>query len=62
MPTGMYSPLCDPRYALERAWCVALCRDANEVTVGFDEGLVAIKVRFLLHIQFTSSPSLAWTR
>ena len=49
-------------YALEHAWCVALCRDANEVAMGFDEGLIAIKVRSLLHIQFTSSPSLAWTR
>ncbi|KIM61439.1 hypothetical protein SCLCIDRAFT_121865 [Scleroderma citrinum Foug A] len=31
-------------YALERAWCVALRRDANEVAVGFDEGIVVIKL------------------
>jgi coatomer subunit beta' len=31
-------------YALERAWCVSLRRDANEVAVGFDEGIVVIKV------------------
>jgi len=31
-------------YALERAWCVALRKDANEVGVGFDEGVVAIKL------------------
>jgi hypothetical protein len=30
-------------YALERAWCVALRKDAL-VAVGFDEGVVAIKV------------------
>ncbi|KAI6042200.1 WD40-repeat-containing domain protein [Pisolithus marmoratus] len=30
-------------YALERAWCVALRRDANEVAVGYDEGIVVIK-------------------
>ena len=48
-------------YALECTWCVALRRDANNVAVGFNEGIVIIKVRFLLHVQFTSSPSLAWT-
>ena len=32
-------------YALERAWCVSLRKDANEVAVGFDEGVVVIKVR-----------------
>jgi len=31
-------------YALERAWCVALSRKANEVAVGYDEGIVVIKV------------------
>jgi coatomer subunit beta' len=31
-------------YALERAWCVALSRKANEVAVGFDEGIVVIKL------------------
>jgi WD40 repeat protein len=31
-------------YSLERAWCIALRRDANEVAVGFDEGVVVIKV------------------
>ncbi|KAF8955022.1 coatomer WD associated region-domain-containing protein, partial [Flammula alnicola] len=31
-------------YALERAWCVALRKDANEVAVGFDEGVVIIKL------------------
>jgi len=31
-------------YSLERAWCVALRRDANEVAVGFDEGIVVVKL------------------
>ncbi|KAF7968238.1 hypothetical protein HWV62_31569 [Athelia sp. TMB] len=31
-------------YALERAWCVALSRKANEVAVGYDEGVVVIKL------------------
>ena len=31
-------------YSLERAWCVALRRDANEVAVGFDEGVVVVKL------------------
>ncbi|KAK2463732.1 hypothetical protein APHAL10511_004225 [Amanita phalloides] len=31
-------------YALERAWSIALRKDANEVAVGFDDGVVAIKL------------------
>ena len=31
-------------YGLERAWCVALNKSANEVAVGFDEGVVVIKL------------------
>ncbi|KAF9535194.1 coatomer protein [Crepidotus variabilis] len=31
-------------YALERVWCVALRKDANEVGVGFDEGVVVLKL------------------
>ncbi|PFH50394.1 hypothetical protein AMATHDRAFT_145122 [Amanita thiersii Skay4041] len=31
-------------YALERAWCISLRKDANEVGVGFDEGVVVIKL------------------
>ncbi|KAI6146437.1 coatomer WD associated region-domain-containing protein [Pisolithus tinctorius] len=31
-------------YALERAWCVALRKDANEIAVGYDEGIVVIKL------------------
>ncbi|KAF8119817.1 WD40-repeat-containing domain protein [Boletus edulis] len=31
-------------YALEPAWCVALQRDANKVAIGFDEGIVVIKL------------------
>lgn len=31
-------------YALERAWCVALHRETNEVAVGFDEGVVVLKL------------------
>ncbi|KNZ72668.1 Coatomer subunit beta', partial [Termitomyces sp. J132] len=31
-------------YALERAWCIALRKDANEVAFGFDEGVVVIKL------------------
>ncbi|KAF9463704.1 coatomer protein [Collybia nuda] len=31
-------------YALERAWCTALRKDANEVAIGFDEGVVVIKL------------------
>ena len=39
-------------YALERSWCVSLRKDANEVAVGFDEGVVVIKVRSLLQMLF----------
>ena len=31
-------------YALKRSWCVSLRKGANEVAVGFDEGVVVIKV------------------
>ncbi|KAK7461035.1 Coatomer subunit beta' [Stygiomarasmius scandens] len=31
-------------YSLERAWCLALRKDANEVAVGYDEGVVVIKL------------------
>ncbi|EEB88447.1 hypothetical protein MPER_13715, partial [Moniliophthora perniciosa FA553] len=29
---------------MERAWCVALRKDANEVALGYDEGVVVIKL------------------
>lgn len=32
-------------YALERAWCIAVRKSSNEVAIGYDEGLVVIKVR-----------------
>ncbi|KAF7308636.1 Coatomer protein [Mycena chlorophos] len=31
-------------YALERAWCIALRKGANDVAFGFDEGVVVIKL------------------
>ncbi|KIK14412.1 hypothetical protein PISMIDRAFT_17292 [Pisolithus microcarpus 441] len=31
-------------YALGQAWCVMLRRDANEVAVGYNEGIIVIKV------------------
>ncbi|EMD40312.1 hypothetical protein CERSUDRAFT_110917 [Gelatoporia subvermispora B] len=31
-------------YALERAWCIALRRTSNEVAVGYDEGIVVVKL------------------
>ncbi|EAU82527.2 coatomer beta' subunit [Coprinopsis cinerea okayama7 len=31
-------------YGLERAWCVALRKGANEIAVGFDEGVVIVKL------------------
>ena len=31
-------------YALERAWCISIRPSANDVAVGFDEGVVVIKV------------------
>ena len=31
-------------YGLERAWCVALRRGSNDVTVGFADGVVVVKV------------------
>ena len=31
-------------YALERAWCVALNKGSNDVAVGYDDGVVVIKV------------------
>ena len=29
-------------YALDRAWCVALRKNAKEVAASFDEGVVAV--------------------
>lgn len=31
-------------YSLERAWCIALHKTATEVAVGFDEGVVVVKL------------------
>lgn len=31
-------------YSLERAWCIALHKGANEFAVGFDEGVVVVKL------------------
>lgn len=31
-------------YSLERAWCVATRKGSNDVALGFDDGLVVIKV------------------
>ncbi|KAF7798395.1 hypothetical protein EIP86_009616 [Pleurotus ostreatoroseus] len=31
-------------YALERAWCVALRKSVNEIAVGYDEGVVVVKL------------------
>ena len=31
-------------YALERAWCVVLHRETNEVAVGFDDGVVVLEL------------------
>ncbi|CAE6490017.1 unnamed protein product [Rhizoctonia solani] len=31
-------------YSLERAWCVGYRRDTNDVAVGFDEGVVVVKL------------------
>ncbi|KAF5321445.1 hypothetical protein D9619_000081 [Psilocybe cf. subviscida] len=42
--SGTYRVESTLSYALERAWCVSLRRDANEVAVGFDEGVVVIKL------------------
>jgi coatomer subunit beta' len=43
-------------YALERAWCTALSKTSNEVAVGFDEGVVVLKVNLSLFTFFTQSP------
>ena len=43
-------------YALERAWCVSLRRDANEVAVGFDEGIVVIKVCLSMRTDIANVP------
>jgi coatomer subunit beta' len=42
--SGTYRMKNTLNYALECAWCVSLRRDANEVAIGFDEGVVVIKV------------------
>lgn len=49
-------------YGLERAWCVALRRDANEVAVGFDEGVVVVNVcvSFLLYSTKLLMGCAAW--
>ncbi|KAL6307108.1 coatomer beta [Sparassis latifolia] len=31
-------------YALERAWCIAIRKTSNEIAVGYDEGIVVIKL------------------
>ncbi|KZT06448.1 coatomer beta [Laetiporus sulphureus 93-53] len=31
-------------YALERAWCIALRKTSNEIAVGYDEGIVVVKL------------------
>ncbi|KAH8092503.1 coatomer beta [Cristinia sonorae] len=31
-------------YALERAWCIAVRKSSNEVAVGYDEGVVVVKL------------------
>ncbi|TFY68559.1 hypothetical protein EVJ58_g935 [Rhodofomes roseus] len=31
-------------YALERAWCIAVRKSSNEVSVGYDEGVVVVKL------------------
>ncbi|CAL1699921.1 unnamed protein product [Somion occarium] len=31
-------------YALERAWCIAVRKTANEIAVGYDEGVVVVKL------------------
>ena len=60
-------------YALERAWCIALRKTGNEVAIGYDEGLVVVKVGALplnnaqrIYSLFDSSdatsPHTAWTR
>ena len=48
-------------YSLERAWCLALRKDTNEVAVGFDDGVVVFKV--LTSLSYLSHPlnyHLAW--
>ncbi|KAH9482103.1 Coatomer subunit beta' [Psilocybe cubensis] len=42
--SGTYRVESTLSYALERAWCVALRKDANEVAVGFDDGVVVISL------------------
>ena len=44
-------------YALERAWRVSLRKDANEVVVGFDEGIVVIKVCLSMRTVIAGVPS-----
>lgn len=49
-------------YGLERAWCVSIRRDANEIAVGFDEGSVVIRVSGIpTHFQFALMPATAWS-
>ena len=37
-------------YGLERCWCVAYRKNGNEIALGYDEGLVVIKVSQKLHL------------
>ena len=41
---GTYRLETTPSYALERAWCIAVRPQANDVAFGYDEGLVVIKL------------------
>ena len=45
---GDYHAESSLNYGLERSWCVALHKHSNEVAVGFDAGVVVLKVRILI--------------
>lgn len=50
-------------YALERAWCIALRKTANEVAIGYDEGVVVVKLgRDEPSFSMDSSGKLIYTR
>jgi coatomer subunit beta' len=50
-------------YALERAWCVALKKGSNDLAVGYDEGVVVVKVILFIHdLLALLSIDIAWTR
>jgi coatomer subunit beta' len=59
-----YRPETTLNYGLERAWCVAVCKESNKVALGYDEGTIVLKLgneRPVASLD-TASAKLVWAR